>query len=110
MTNGNNHHVADFTGEAAEAGTDAGASTAGLSLPPTKAYDPAPEREGIRGKLAIFLLLLLMGVVLVSFASLWFLNKEGFENLKALLELLLAPIVALVGTVTGFYFGEKTKS
>ncbi len=108
MTNGNDDREADFTGEAA----DAEGATAGLAKPPTStyAYDPAPERESIRGRLAIYLLLLLVGVILISFIGLWVLNKEGFENLKALLELLLAPIVALVGTVTGFYFGEKTKN
>ena len=36
-------------------------------------------------------------------------NDNVFElaSLRVLVELVLTPLVGLVGTVTGFYFGEK---
>ena len=108
MTNGSPSSSPDEEGDFTKEAASPDAASAGLSPIPTKPYDPEPEREGIRGSLAILLISLLIGVVAVSFFCLW-LMPEKFENLKGLLELVFGPIIALVGAVTGFYFGGKTK-
>lgn len=74
-------------------------------------YDPAEDREKVRGRIAQTLVWLLVGVVGVSvLAGIWLASKaEGgnIETLKMVLELVLTPLVGLVGAVTGFYFGAK---
>lgn len=50
-----------------------------------------------------------MGIIVLSFLVL-ILACRSFDEVKGMLELLLAPIVGPVGAVTGFYYGEKAKS
>jgi len=74
-------------------------------------YDPAEDREKVRGRIAQTLVWLLVGVVGASLlAGIWLsASPEGkIETLKVVLELVLTPLVGLVGAVTGFYFGEKS--
>lgn len=80
----------------------------GLKAPALRTYDPEPEREQSRRWLAYALVILLCATVIASFVSLWLLDQDGFINLKALLELVFAPIITLVGTATGFYFGGRS--
>ena len=80
-----------------------------LTVFDTPEYDPAPEREKIRGIIALTLILLLVGTVLLSFLSLW-LEWVTAKDLESLLKLVLAPIVALAGSAIGFYFGGKSGS
>ena len=77
--------------------------------PKTAPYDPAPEREKIRGSIALILVWLLVGLVAALFLSVWFFGTD-LTNIKTILELVLAPIIGLVGAITGFYYGEKSKS
>ena len=42
-------------------------------------------------------------------SSLCLKKPANIDALKALLEIIFAPIVGLVGAVTGFYFGEKSR-
>jgi hypothetical protein len=78
--------------------------------PAEKRYDPEPARDEARKWLAFTLVWLLCGVVGASFLLLWILESASFANLKALIELVLAPVVALVGSATGFYFGGGGKT
>ncbi len=55
------------------------------------------------------LIALLVAVVLLSFLSLW-INSVAANELEGLLQLVFAPIVALVGAATGFYYGARPKS
>jgi hypothetical protein len=85
-----------------------------------KPYDPLPERENIRGQIAQWLIWTLVGVIacVVLTAILTTIgclktnacDKEalGLPSLRAVVELILTPLVGLVGAVTGFYFGEKS--
>ncbi len=75
----------------------------------TKQYDPARQREHVRAGIAYLLIGLLVGIIVLSFLML-ILAGRSFDEVKGMLELLLAPIVGLVGAVTGFYYGEKAKS
>ncbi len=73
----------------------------------SKPYNPDPEREKLRGKIALILVSLLVGIVLMAFFTLWFAAPEKVSKLKEVLDLVVAPIVGIVGAVTGFYFGGK---
>jgi hypothetical protein len=83
----------------------------GLNQPEEKPYDPAPERERKRGLIALVLVSALCGMIVLAFAFMFImpLTTENIEALKSGLALIFAPIVGLVGAVTGFYFGEKSR-
>jgi hypothetical protein len=74
-------------------------------------YDPAPQRESVRGRIALFLIILMAATILGSFAILWF-HPDRDKELHELLSLIFGPLVALVGAATGYYFGSQaaTKS
>jgi hypothetical protein len=79
----------------------------GLARPPSFPYDPSHDREKKRGHIAMTLVCLLFAIVAASFVYILF-RLCDIETLKSLLEIVFAPIVGLVGAVTGFYFGEKS--
>ena len=80
-----------------------------LETPTEQKYDPEPARDTARKWLAYILLILLCAIVVASFATLWWAEAK-FADLKALLELILSPVIALVGSATGFYFGGGGRS
>ncbi len=88
-----------------------------------KNYDPTLDRETIRGNIALALVLTLVGVIaIVVLAGL--VTAIGcyapatactpatikLETIRAVIELVVPPLIGLVGAVTGFYFGEKSVS
>lgn len=85
-------------------------------------FNKAKEQESIRGKIAKWLVGSFVGfIALVLFAALatqaWCAYRDHcdaeaaeLKSLKAVVELLLTPLVGLVGAVSGFYFGEKSGS
>lgn len=87
-----------------------------------KPYDPIQERENIRGKIAKWLVGTLVGVVgmvvvigLITAALCGYSGTCAAETVelraaRAIVELILTPLVGLVGAVTGFYYGEKSGS
>jgi hypothetical protein len=80
----------------------------GVAQPTQAPYNPSRMREGVRGALAFGLLLLLVGIVVGSFALL--LTGADPEQSKAWLQVVLTPIVGLVGAATGFYYAERSRS
>ena len=88
--------------------------------PKSEAYDPAADRENIRGRIAMWLvkaLVALVGVVaLIGLITAAFCGYTGgcnadtveLKSVRGIVELILTPLVGLVGAVTGFYFGEKS--
>lgn len=87
----------------------------------TAPYDATRDREQARGQIAFYLLNLLAFIIIGSFCLVglafmvhW--GKTGgpvdiaqlTASIKQLLELMLTPIIGLVGAATGFYFGEKS--
>jgi len=76
--------------------------------PPSQEYNPEPDREKIRGKIAQELIWLLIGIIVLSLI-LVLLFPGDLEKIKTVLELILSPLFALVGTATGFYFGANSK-
>lgn len=78
-------------------------------LPGIKPYDPTEDQERIRGVIALALVGLLAALAVISLAMLQF-GGAQVGDVKTLLDVLVGPIVGLVGTVTGFYFGQKSRS
>ena len=81
---------------------------------------PTPDEQK-RGEIASLLIYTLVGIVIVAgVAALWTMDrgctstdtcnalKANVESLKLVLEMVITPLVGLVGAVTGFYFGGKT--
>jgi hypothetical protein len=50
---------------------------------------------------------MLSGVLLVSWLTV-VLDLAAFEDVQALMTIVFAPMIGLVGAATGFYFGEKS--
>jgi len=68
-------------------------------------------RERARGRIAFWIIGALITIVVLSYAVftlLIFRNPTvSFAELKDLTEVPVAPVIGIVGAVTGFYFGEK---
>lgn len=96
------------SGEAeVDLGTDAG---------PLLRTDAQPEkaRDQVRAIIAYALLGLLAVIVLTSAAMLliaWGKDdaSERIEDLVEVLQVVLPPVVAVVGSVTGFYYGSQDR-
>ena len=76
--------------------------------PHPESYDPTQDRERIRGLAALLLIGLLiatMGGVLIGLARGWVVG----DSVEKVSTALISPIVGLVGTVPGFYFGAQTR-
>lgn len=69
-------------------------------------YDPTRDSEKMRGAIAIVLLSILAAVILFAFIGLWTM-RITIDDTRVILELLFAPLVGLVGAVTGFYYGSR---
>ena len=78
--------------------------------------DPASSdrrsQRGMRETITIWLLVLLCFVVGLAFTVLLYdvdpvMADKRFERLKNLLDVLLGPVVTLLSSVIGFYFGSQ---
>jgi hypothetical protein len=78
-------------------------------LPPTagEAWNPGKHLATSRRFIAHWLLAMLSGLLAVSWVSL-LLQLAAFEDVQALMTIVFAPLIGLVGAATGFYFGEKS--
>ncbi len=94
----------DGTGGEARAAfdLDAVADRGNLELP--RVYDPAEDREHARRNLA-YGLMALLAVIVIGLLAAVFAAWSSIDEVKDLAGVILTPIVALVGTVSGFYFG-----
>lgn len=77
---------------------------------PSRKYDPDEFRDQARKNITYWLLVLLTLLFAGAFAVLFLVDggRPTFDHLKALLEILLGPLVALVSAATGFYFGAQS--
>lgn len=104
-----------------------GTTTAGATTSPAtasqiveKPYDPTADRETIRGTIALALVWTLVGVigavVVTGLVTIYACHSGAtcnaetmdLKTIRAVIELVLTPLIGLVGAVTGFYFGEKS--
>jgi hypothetical protein len=99
--------VAESVLDLTQAPENSKTASPGLAVFRDKPYDPSQDREKIRGRIALILTCCLVGIVAVSLILI--LTLVDIEKIKDTLEIILSPVVGLVGAVTGFYFGEKHK-
>lgn len=78
------------------------------TVPTGPPYDPEPQREIIRGKIALWLLGMLAVVLLLTFISMW--AGMNAEVLRTVLTIIFGPLVTLVSAATGFYYGSRSSS
>jgi len=79
--------------------------------PSVTAYDPTQDQERVRGQLALWLVGLMAAIALLSLLFVMVASdKDKGDAVKAVLQVVFSPIIGLVGTVTGFYYGQKSKS
>jgi hypothetical protein len=71
-----------------------------------EAYNPGPQEDSARRRIAYILLGLLSVVLIWALVSIT-LRPESDEHIVKVLEIVLGPIIALVSAATGFYFGSK---
>jgi hypothetical protein len=76
-------------------------------VPPTIPYDPEPERERLRGVLALVIVGLFVFVILLGFLLFTFTTRPA-DELKDFLVLVITPVTSLVSAVVGFYYGSTT--
>lgn len=67
------------------------------------------EQEKVRGIIAQGLVVLLAVLVLFAFITLWAFSST-FADLEKLMTVVFGPVIALVGTAIGYYFGGKNAS
>lgn len=96
----------DLTGED---GDLSAASASRLEAPPPtlEPFNLTREQEKVRGRIAEGLLMMLGVILLFSFLTLWAFGTN-FGDLEKLMTIIFAPLITLVGTATGYYFGNKT--
>lgn len=72
-------------------------------------WTPAKSQEFVRSVLALSLVALLAGIIIVSFV-LVALKSVAVADMDTILKIVFAPVIALVGSVVGFYFGADVAS
>jgi F0F1-type ATP synthase assembly protein I len=72
---------------------------------PTTRYDPIRAREEVRSIIAKGLIWLLSATIVIGFALFYFTDR--YTDLKDLLTIIFPPLIAIIGTVLGFYFGAE---
>jgi hypothetical protein len=73
------------------------------------ARSPARARESIRSQVTLLLLGLFALIVIATFVTMWvrFTHGNSIQDLKDVLAIVFAPVVALVSSALGFYFGSS---
>jgi hypothetical protein len=79
-----------------------------------RSYDPDSSRDGTRQIITLWLIGLLCAIVGLTFVALFargastgFTDKEFFHELKQVLDVLVGPVITLLASAVGFYFGYK---
>jgi len=72
-------------------------------------WTPARSQEFVRSVLALSLVALLAGIIIVSFA-LVALKSVAVADMDTIMKIVFAPVIGLVGSVVGFYFGAEVAS
>jgi hypothetical protein len=101
-------------------------------MDPAPAHDPANQDEGeehlvvtgnvptlratpftepyVRAKVTFRLIWLFAGSVLASFITFWACSGgRDWRDIKDVVELILTPEIAILGTALGFYFGNPRR-
>jgi hypothetical protein len=76
--------------------------------PEREPYDPEPQREKLRGWIAVGLVVLFALAIAASFLLFWWFPDKT-DALKDFLPLVLTPLTSVVSAVVGFYYGAQTR-
>ncbi|WP_425884425.1 hypothetical protein [Micromonospora sp. DT81.3] len=95
--------------DVAEADYDLGEISVAGTAPTSEPYNPQRHRESARGRIAATLMVLLFALC-ISMVALGFIliRPVDRELLGLLISGVLGPVIAIVGTVVGFYFGQDS--
>jgi hypothetical protein len=82
------------------------------NLPPASGLDKPrlrepPTKDHVRRTLAYVLLGLFTFTVIAPWVSLW-IGRPDVNTIKSVFPVISGQVVALLGAVSGFYFGEKS--
>ena len=80
----------------------------GQSVPKGAVKANVDPREPARRTIAYILLAMLGAIIGVTLAILFLPDTVHLQRAKDLVGLVLTPIIGLVGSVVGFYFGAQT--
>nr|WP_294505811.1 hypothetical protein [uncultured Rhodopila sp.] len=67
----------------------------------------AKKREDVRWYIALIIVLSLAFIVVASFVSLWVRGETPVDEVVKVIGAITAPVIGIVGAVTGFYFSES---
>jgi hypothetical protein len=81
----------------------------GLAPTPTREWEEGQHLAESRRFIAYWLLGILSGVLILSWTAV-LTGWANFQDIQALMTIVFAPIIGLVGAATGFYFGERVGS
>ncbi len=70
-------------------------------------YDPARDREKVRGRIAVGLTAL-FGILVLVLLGATIGGSLTLDDLAKLAGVLLSPVSGLLGAVTGFYYGAQS--
>gem|GEM_PF-4740514 len=82
--------------------------------PPRTSFDPGPketlegQREKLRGRIAVGLVVVFALAIAASFFLFWWFPDKT-ADLKDFLPLVLTPLTSVVSAVVGFYYGAQTR-
>jgi hypothetical protein len=103
--------------EDAEAAVGPGVNTRDIKEAPkeeSKHYDHERSRDGTRQIITLWLIGLLCVIVAFAFVALFargassgFTDRQFFLELKQVLDVLVGPVITLLASAVGFYFGSK---
>jgi len=85
-------------------------STEPIPAPEERPFDPTRAREVMRGAIALALLSTLFLLLVAAHYTYWKSSEVKYDDYMKLLNLVFTPVVALVSTAIGFYFGERAAS
>ena len=71
-------------------------------------YDPRPQEDSARRRIA-YLLIWLLWLIVLGMLLMLYCGSIEVEDLKEF-SIILGPIVTLVSAATGFYYGTKSNS
>ena len=69
-------------------------------------YDPEPRRDWVRAFISVALVVALLGVIAYALYS-TSANDTVYTRTRDLLDRILTPLIGLIGTALGFYFGRS---
>jgi len=81
------------------------------AFPTLEQYRITRYREWTRAVIAGFVLLIVAGIVIASFLSVFKPpEKVNMPLLEKLLDVIFGPLITLVSAATGFYFGSRSNA